>query len=378
MESNEGTDYGDGEVCRNFLRGLCRRGQNCRFRHPNGVHLDGKDSNKFPSGEMDFCRDFQNAGCKRLNCRFVHCSREDEEQFKQTGQLPAHIRVGSSLPGVANNEIPVCMDFLKGDCKRAGRCKYRHVTQGQYDMEKLQKERLVMVQQQLYVTQQQLRTQLQPQVQLSIAAQSLASGIEAEKELLVAGVKRRYVDDVDRPVRTPEYYQMIEEENIILRQKVEQLRKQVTDLTATNDLLLEQNVRYRSSQALLRASATGAPIMTVSSLASLTQQPMTVTAASGAELLMSQQPQLAMEFADQSSRLGGTATLCLPGSLSSMPALDQMNNLVTVTITQPTFVGAANVSMAQQSLALISGQNPSLMSYPIMSQSAPMQTNRIG
>lgn len=369
--TSENNEYEDGEVCRDFLRSLCRRGQNCRFRHPEG--LEGRDVNKHVVGDMEFCHDFQNAGCKRLTCRFVHCTRDEEEHYRQTGQLPPHVQIGCSAPGVANNEIPVCKDFLKGDCKRAGRCKYRHITQGQYDMELLQRDRALL---QYYQQAQQLsRQQIQPQVQLSIATQPRPPGIEEENDLLPVA-KRRCIDLVDRPIRTPEYYQMIEEENIILRQKVEQLRKQVTDLTATNDLLLEQNARYRSSQALLRAS--GTPIMTVSSLAPLTQQPMTVTAAGGAELMMSQQPQLAVEFAEQSAHLGGAAAaaaLCMPGSL---PGLDQSTNVVTVTITQPTFAGAANVSMAQQSLAMLSGQNASLMSYPIMSQSSQLQSNRIG
>jgi len=36
-----------------------------------------------------------------------------------------------SRPG----EVPVCRDFLKGECRRGGKCKFRHLSVREYEME---------------------------------------------------------------------------------------------------------------------------------------------------------------------------------------------------------------------------------------------------
>jgi len=36
-----------------------------------------------------------------------------------------------SRPG----EVPVCRDFLKGECRRGGKCKFRHLSIREYEME---------------------------------------------------------------------------------------------------------------------------------------------------------------------------------------------------------------------------------------------------
>ena len=42
-----------------------------------------------------FCHDHQNrnADCERgASCRFIHCTRQEEEEYRRTGYLPPHIR----------------------------------------------------------------------------------------------------------------------------------------------------------------------------------------------------------------------------------------------------------------------------------------------
>lgn len=119
-------------VCRDFIRNVCKRGKRCRFRHPdvNEVPDLGVQKNEFI-----FCHDHQNKECMRTNCRFVHGSKEDEDYYKKTGELPLRLRgkvaarLGLSpmdLPH-SRGEVPICRDFLKGECQRGNKCKFRHV-----------------------------------------------------------------------------------------------------------------------------------------------------------------------------------------------------------------------------------------------------------
>ncbi|KTG02070.1 hypothetical protein cypCar_00018496 [Cyprinus carpio] len=127
-----GSDLGLDGVCRDFLRNVCKRGKRCRFRHPdfNEVPDLGVQKNEFI-----FCHDHQNKECVRTNCRFVHGSKEDEDYYKKTGELPLRLRgkvaagLGLSptdLP-LSRGEVPICRDYLKGECQRGNKCKFRHV-----------------------------------------------------------------------------------------------------------------------------------------------------------------------------------------------------------------------------------------------------------
>lgn len=62
-----------------------------------------------------FCHDFQNGGCSRNGCKFIHCSADDEEYYKKTGELLPHVheayrRIIESL----DENGPVCKDYFKG------------------------------------------------------------------------------------------------------------------------------------------------------------------------------------------------------------------------------------------------------------------------
>lgn len=119
-------------ICRDFIRNVCKRGKRCRFKHPdfNEVPDLGVQKNEFI-----FCHDYQNKDCMRANCRFVHGSKEDEDYYKKTGELPPRLRgkvaarLGLSLMDLplSRGEVPICRDFLKGECQRGNKCKFRHV-----------------------------------------------------------------------------------------------------------------------------------------------------------------------------------------------------------------------------------------------------------
>ncbi|XP_009468850.1 PREDICTED: zinc finger CCCH domain-containing protein 10, partial [Nipponia nippon] len=238
------------DICRDFLRNVCKRGKRCRFRHPDISEVTNLGVRK---NEFIFCHDFQNKECVRLNCRFIHGTKEDEDCYKKTGELPPRLRqkvaagLGLSPADLPNSkeEVPICRDFLKGDCQRGAKCKFQHL-QRDYEYD--------------------------------------ARGLAAREQGIVPAVrryddhdpvlKRRRVDGLH--FETYEYsfasprtveYRLLEEENIMLRKRVEDLKKQVNNLLATNEVLLEQNAQFRNQ----------AKVMTLSSTATATEQTLAPT-----------------------------------------------------------------------------------------------------
>jgi hypothetical protein len=102
----------EGSVCRDFLRNTCRRGKRCKYQHSSEpepqetINNNNTHNVSNPGGSsVLFCHDFQNKGCPRRNCRFVHSSREEEEVFRETGRLPFNAAVSAHLQGLVPNEM---------------------------------------------------------------------------------------------------------------------------------------------------------------------------------------------------------------------------------------------------------------------------------
>lgn len=57
----------------------------------------------------------------------------------------------------------------------------------------------------------------------------------------------------------PLEYRFLEEENALLRKRVEELKRQVSNLIATNEVLLEQNAQFRNQAKVMTLSSTPAP-----------------------------------------------------------------------------------------------------------------------
>ncbi|XP_036387228.1 zinc finger CCCH domain-containing protein 10 [Megalops cyprinoides] len=333
-------------VCRDFLRNVCKRGKRCRFRHPdfNEVPDLGVQKNEFI-----FCHDHQNKECVRANCRFVHGSKEDEDYYKKTGELPLRLRgkvaagLGLSptdLP-LSRGEVPICRDFLKGECQRGNKCKFRHVKKD-YEYEPARvggggvmgagvsgmvsmtgggggcggvggsmsglvgggggPNMLGMGCPSLGGCREQgilgggggggvglggclsmgppgpRRFDRGP---CSVYDPLFESGLfeagplEAPVDHAALQLKRRRLEGLRLadggggghyelgvqaalPPR-PLEYRFLEEENTLLRKRVEELKKQVSNLIATNEVLLEQNAQFRSQAKVMTLSSTPAP-----------------------------------------------------------------------------------------------------------------------
>ena len=195
------------DVCRDYERGVCHRGNKCKFFHPPDI--PPPDKNKLP-----VCRDFQNGICDRKNCKYMHITSQEERTYMKTGELPSNVRrPGEGGPGGrskgSDNHDPVCKDFLNNLCDRGARCKFRHVTEEDWEYEK-------------------------------------RYGVPPPP----AGRKRKR--DSFSNLDT----QFLEDENDMLRRKIADLQRQVANLRAMNDTLYDQNIRYRAE---LRSGASAPP-----------------------------------------------------------------------------------------------------------------------
>ena len=61
-----------GDICRDYLRNVCKRGKRCRYRHPNPNEAQKMGRKQ----ELTFCHDFQVRGkvFVRINWALISCS----------------------------------------------------------------------------------------------------------------------------------------------------------------------------------------------------------------------------------------------------------------------------------------------------------------
>jgi len=202
-------------VCKDFLNGVCNRaerGMTCKFDHPEG--REGESSNgesrKRPAAaNSNACRDFLNGECNRTRCKFSH-DGEDPGFTGVRGGGRGGFRGGmrgGGRGGFGGGDMgqsrPACKDFLNKKCDRGERCRFRHATEREMQLEE------------------------------QIAAMQQMQGMHPPPPPIddMYG-KRPRIDDSD--------------EVDLLLKKITDLKKQVLDLTTMNDALYEQNKQYRA------------------------------------------------------------------------------------------------------------------------------------
>lgn len=185
-------------TCRDFERGVCNRGQKCKYYHPEGVQLNNQ--------KLPICKDFQNKGCDRPKCKFLHITSDEEAEYMRTGQLPSHGGHPPEPPrGQPGNDV--CKDFLNNICQRGSRCKFRHISENEFQTEQ----------------------------------QQMGGGGGGGGGMY--GKRRR--DDYGGGGMGAGIG-AFDEENEMLRRKITDLQRQVLDLRQMNDTLYDQNTRYRN------------------------------------------------------------------------------------------------------------------------------------
>ncbi|RWS05227.1 Zinc finger CCCH domain-containing protein 10-like protein [Dinothrombium tinctorium] len=366
IENNNNFDHHNqemfGDVCRDFLRNVCRRGNACRYRHPDPSEAEelGKKI------EYIFCHDYQNRECRRQNCRFLHCTKQEEEIYRTSGKLPQHIldkmaaNKAQEMAKTNGDPVPVCKDFLKGDCRRgAGRCKFRHISQADYEMElragsaggglRYANNRSTLGTANYSDRGYDTFAPPEPKRRAYEAGTgfgtAFAFGAERGTAVNIASISGAALGpEFDYaagagslgPAATAgalphqslySNTRFLEEENTALRRRIDELKKQVADLMATNEFLLEQNAQLRTLGKTVSANAPQPPGPAAAPPPPLGPPPLPPISSD----LLAQQP-------------------VVPASLASLGAQG----------------GIPVSSMAALSTSVISTSTTPLVSYPIM------------
>lgn len=127
-------DNTDRVVCRDFVRNMCKRGDECRFYHP-----PNPENKRQRSSWLTFCHDFQNGHCSRSDCRFFHITKQDEDNYRASGEISPHVvdqavRKALFLDVALTGTRPTCKEFLKGVCNMQN-CRFRHLSRREYEDE---------------------------------------------------------------------------------------------------------------------------------------------------------------------------------------------------------------------------------------------------
>ncbi|KYN03908.1 PREDICTED: zinc finger CCCH domain-containing protein 10-like [Cyphomyrmex costatus] len=295
-------------ICRDFLRNVCHRGKRCKYLHER--------SEDDPVEEYTFCHDFQNGKCNWPGCKFLHCTESEEKRFRATGELPSHVLNRSKI---CNNDKsdPFCKDFLKGNCQRVN-CKFRHMKKEEPQHNLMSPSLLNASRPQhnfngtsngggvggdgrRYEEDRNFHWQLQDHHNNLVANNGGYNtshpadyiGPPEPKRRLVSGETVVHFEaspivgqqHATQPTVTPNYYYpviprnearaiVLEDENALLRKKIEELKKQVSDLTATNEFLLDQNAQLRmSGKRTANVTAVTVPAVTITNTVPPSQAP---------------------------------------------------------------------------------------------------------
>ncbi|KAG8298078.1 zinc finger CCCH domain-containing protein 10-like [Homalodisca vitripennis] len=341
------------QICRDFLRNVCLRGQDCKYFHPDEKEYNPPTTR---SKLITFCHDFQNGKCMRYPCKFLHCSDEEEERYRQTGELPSRVLeepwnkwiAAELISAKMGDTTPVCKDYLNGECGRRS-CRFRHITMR--ELEALSNRGRVPPRPPPFEEEAMFRRR-------DDRPRPIIDDYEPTFK------RRRFMDTPygypNGHVRPDRAMFVLEEENAILRQRVAELKKRVDDLQATNEFLLEQN-------AQMRINDKGA-----ASLTAVTVPAVTIT--NTAQMQPAQAPNHQVMNAAIRTVTASVATV--PVSIAAVAGTPC--SIATVSMA-PVQIPPAVVTMAQPS-----GQNPSggpqalpmsmsepqgpLVSYPIMTR----------
>ncbi|CAG5089139.1 Oidioi.mRNA.OKI2018_I69.PAR.g12102.t1.cds [Oikopleura dioica] len=202
MSISSDVDSDVASICRDFIRGVCSRKKRCKFAHPTVAELNAlvgcREDKKY-----EFCHDHQNKTCERTTCRYIHCTSEEEQNFLKSRHLPLRYKCQYEL-GIYNVALN---NKAMREMKRESENK-----------------------------------RLRP-----IAYSNSANDLNSHHKRSSTSISTNFSDHQ----MSYSYQQILDEsskmrkENDMLKQRIEELQKKCADLSTVNEMLLEQNAKYR-------------------------------------------------------------------------------------------------------------------------------------
>jgi len=100
------------QICFDFTKGMCTRGDKCKFSHDLATIV------KYNSREKGICFDYLRNQCHRgLLCRFSH----------DLSNIASQCQVFQGAAACSKTRATsICYDFVKGVCQRGTDCRYSH------------------------------------------------------------------------------------------------------------------------------------------------------------------------------------------------------------------------------------------------------------
>lgn len=398
-------------ICRDFLRNVCHRGKRCKYLHER--------SEDDPVEEYTFCHDFQNGKCSWPGCKFLHCTESEEKRFRATGELPPHVLNRVKICNSDKSDHPLCKDFMKGSCQRVN-CKFRHMKkeEPQHNLMSPSHHNASRPQHNFngttngggvggdgrrYEDDRNFHWQIQDHHNNIVANNGGYNtshpadyiGPPEPKRRLVSGETVVHFEaspimgqqHATQPTVTPSYYYpviprnearaiVLEDENALLRKKIEELKKQVSDLTATNEFLLDQNAQLRmSGKRTANMTAVTVPAVTITNTVPPPQAPtpqQMVNAAVAAGTLRTVTASVATVPVSIATVTPVSIAAVSMASVSIPPPIVTMaQQTISMSGSGPPQATNQQPPNAQQPASLplsISGATAPLVSYPIMTQ----------
>ncbi|XP_033211396.1 zinc finger CCCH domain-containing protein 10-like [Belonocnema kinseyi] len=395
---NANRESSPNRVCRDFLRNVCHRGKRCKYLHER--------SEDAPVDEYTFCHDFQNGMCNWPGCKFLHCTESEEKHFRSTGELPGHIL--TRLKSISEKELPICKDFVKGICERVN-CKFRHYKKDEPQINMIPVSQMnpprpqhnfncpSIGENRRFEEDRSFHWPIEDHAMIATNGYSASPhppdymGPPEPKRRLVSGEALLHFETSHllgqhpaQPVTSGYYYPVIprnearaivlEDENALLRKKIEELKKQVSDLTATNEFLLDQNAQLRmNGKRTANVTAVTVPAVTITNTVPPSQAPtpqQMVNAAVAAGTLRTVTASVATVPVSLATvaPVSISAVSMAPVSIPP-PIVTMAQQTITMSGSGPQQTNQPPNNQQSASLPLsISGPTAPLVSYPIMTQ----------
>lgn len=148
---------------------------------------------------------------------------------------------------------------------------------------------------------------------------------------------------------------LLDEENAMLRKKIEELKKQVSDLTATNEFLLDQNAQLRMGGKRTANVTAVVPAVTITNTGAPTMQVQPITAQIQPAQAPTPQQMVNAAVAAGAIRTVTASVATVPVSIAAVAGAPV--SIATVSMA-PVQIPPPVVTMAQQTLAVEGPQPP--------------------